>query len=154
MNVPSKPTLSPARLAALCSLWQSQDKIVHLTIKGSSMLPDVPPGSSIRLSCGHVEPRIGDIVAARVGPRLVVHRLIKISREDPHRPLYICRGDANAFVDEPVFREQIVGIVLEVRRPSLLKRWWATVSRIGHIYARNRPQTRRSRLSELSCKDS
>jgi hypothetical protein len=112
----------PERLSALCELWQRQRQVVHVTLQGNSMLPAIPPGSTLRLACGDAEFVVGEVLAVRQQDRLVIHRLIRIDRESHSEALYICRGDANDFADPPIPRSQIVGVVRQYRPPTPYRR--------------------------------
>jgi len=110
------------RAAALYELWRRNGSAVWLTLEGGSMLPELPPGSRIRLDCSRREFTIGQVVGALHGSRLVIHRLIRIEIRGELGPRYVCQGDANPREDPPLAPGQLVGVVQEWRPPSPLLR--------------------------------
>jgi hypothetical protein len=111
------------RLSALCELWQDERQEIWITLQGISMLPTLPPGTRLRLSCARSAPRIGDVVAFRREGGLIVHRIIAVveGRGDVEAA-YVCQGDGNDAPDPPVLLAEIVGVVRESQEPSPLER--------------------------------
>ncbi len=123
MRSPCEITQEPSRLAGLVQLWQTNDHDVWIRLQGKSMLPTIPPGSLLRLRCTSGVPHIGDIIAYRNGGSLAVHRLIRTVEEPSSgQVVLICKGDGNAHLDPPVTVDRVVGVVLQVRRPTVLAR--------------------------------
>jgi hypothetical protein len=59
----------------------------------------------------HRRIREGDVVVARVSDKLVIHRVVAVAEDR-----VLLRGDNAAAPDPPIPRENILGIVLRVRR--------------------------------------
>jgi hypothetical protein len=116
-------TSHPERLAALCVLWRRERREVRLTLQGSSMWPTIPPGSSVHVDCGNQEYAPGTILAVLAQDRLIIHRLVRVDNADTPEPGLVCQGDANHFLDAPVSRAQILGVVTEHCPPPRLHRW-------------------------------
>ena len=77
---------------------------------GASMLPTILPGAEVELEPRprHLEP--GDVVLARVGGRLVLHRLIA---RRPGGELLL-KGDALGRPDAPLSGEAVLGRAIRV----------------------------------------
>jgi signal peptidase I len=97
-------------------------RLEWLPIRGASMWPTLRAGDEAALSAPMPPPSPGDVVVARVGDALVVHRL---RRRDPGGAL-ILRGDACLFDDGPVRPEALLAVVRRVRRGGriLLRHEW------------------------------
>jgi len=111
-------TRDPARLTALCALWRSSGREVWVTLQGSSMVPNIVPGSRLLLSCRPAPPEVGMAVAYRRGAELIVHRVVAVAADPSGKGFIVCRGDANGYNDSPVRMEDVVGIVVEIRPPT------------------------------------
>jgi hypothetical protein len=107
----------PAKLAALCELWQADRCELALTLYGQSMRPGLPPGTRLRLRCGPERPGVGEIAAYRREGALIVHRLAAVT-QGPEGERLVFKGDGNAEPDRPVPPEAVVGIVVEFAAPS------------------------------------
>ena len=80
-------------------------------VKGFSMYPLLRPGQRVVLDLQPTEFKKGDIVAFFVSPELVVlHRVLAIDGDT-----LICKGDSNSFVDAPVAKDTIYGVLNMVR---------------------------------------
>lgn len=131
-------TRDPARLAALCSLWQNAGEEVWVTLRGRSMTPAIPDGSRVLIRFGEMEPAIGETLAYRRGGRLIIHRLVSES-VDPKgggRQLH-CRGDGNNSPDAPIDPSAVVGVVIAVRRPSAWRRVRRTILELASMTIRS-----------------
>jgi len=92
---------------------------LRVKAEGYSMYPSIKPGSSILIepvSDGYF-PSPGEIIAWKRKTGLVVHRLVRIVKEDTEI-LYITRGDSCANEDPPVTHDQIAGKVIQVETPA------------------------------------
>ena len=92
---------------------------LRVKAEGYSMYPSIKPGSLILIepvSDGYF-PSPGEIVAWKRKSGLVVHRLVRIVKEDT-RIFYITRGDSCAYEDQPVTHDQIAGKVIQVETTS------------------------------------
>jgi signal peptidase I len=88
----------------------SEGKSIRIKAHGYSMYPCIKPGSLILIEPISVKgfPRPGEIIAIRRESGLIVHRLVKINISNGIR-YYIARGDSNAYADNPVKIDKIVG---------------------------------------------
>jgi hypothetical protein len=78
-------------------------------IVGRSMVPTLPDGSRIRISCGQPSVARGDIVAILAEPP-VAHRVVAVHRFRA-RTYLVTRGDAAWHCDVPVGEQDILGVV-------------------------------------------
>lgn len=76
---------------------------------GSSMAPTLEDGDEVELDDGPIV--AGAVVAAEIGDRLVVHRVVHASAREVR-----LRGDAALKADAPLAREAILGRVARARR--------------------------------------
>lgn len=81
---------------------------VRLRVRGRSMRPTIPDGTTVELHRLDGAPRPGEILAVAVGERLIVHRLVRV---DPDGRL-VLRGDALARCDPPRPRHELLGRVV------------------------------------------
>lgn len=123
-------TRDPRRLAALCELWQSEEREVWITLKGESMVPTLFPGSRLRLHCRRRDLRVGEIIAFRRGGMLLVHRIIEMPGSPGADEQIVCQGDANPLPDEPVAPADVIGRIVQVRPPALPHRIRITLRRL------------------------
>jgi signal peptidase I len=88
----------------------SEGKTIRIKAHGYSMYPCIKPGSLILIEpiCVKGFPKPGEIIAVKRESGLIVHRLIKINVKNGIR-YYIARGDSNAYGDNPVKIDKIVG---------------------------------------------
>ena len=88
---------------------------VLLPLKGNSMLPFIRSGKDLALLRKEKEVREGDVVLALDSTgQYVIHRVIKI---DPDGNLTL-KGDGNLYGTENCGLKDVLGTVIEVRRPS------------------------------------
>jgi hypothetical protein len=84
------------------------------------MSPALGDGDEVHVApFGDAPPRPGEVVVARLGPRLVTHRLRRL---DGGRA--ILRGDACRHDDPPLPLDALLGRVVAVRPLSRWRRWW------------------------------
>jgi hypothetical protein len=101
-----------------------EEKEVRFTPSGVSMRPFIEGGAdSVVLSPLHRDPRKGDIILARViapnGNKLyVLHRLVRIEKDENGEPAYILMGDGNLMGEEVCSRGDIIGRVAAIERPN------------------------------------
>ncbi|WP_167747064.1 S24/S26 family peptidase [Cohnella luojiensis] len=89
---------------------------VRLAASGYSMYPYIKPDDECRFVSLTGSLRIGQIglVASHIGI-LYSHRLHRVKRS--HKGArYFFRGDANRFYDPPVKSEQIIGVLMDLKR--------------------------------------
>lgn len=91
----------------------SEGKTIRIKAHGYSMFPCIKPGSLLLIEPIHLKglPVPGEIVAIRRENGLIVHRLIKILKKN-NVINYIARGDSNAYADNPVKIDKIVGRIV------------------------------------------
>lgn len=82
-------------------------------VNGSSMEPVLRPGGSALVDFGTRQAKVGDIVLADLGPRMVVHRLVAHPRGAPGALLL--KGDAERRTDPRIRADDIYGIVRAIR---------------------------------------
>lgn len=90
----------------------SEGKTIRIKAHGYSMYPSIKPGSIILIEPLKTRgtPKQGEIIAIKRENGIVIHRLSgtkKINGTD----FYYARGDSNAWTDDPVRIEKIVGRV-------------------------------------------
>ncbi|MGZ8501529.1 MAG: S24/S26 family peptidase [Candidatus Limnocylindrales bacterium] len=112
---------------ALIGLYRSyRDAGVEawLETRGVSMRPLVGPGGRMLVEFGASPTRIGEIVVFERHGRIVAHRLVG-SRRRGGREQLIVKGDAEAYFDPPIGRDDVLGVVRGVRRDALgpVRRW-------------------------------
>jgi hypothetical protein len=109
------------------------------------MWPALRPGDLAGFAPLEGEPRPGRVVVARVGERLLVHRVVASGEE------ILLRGDNCALTDPPVERSQVLGEVRLVRRSRRLlreSRWDSQAHRLaGKLTLQARRVLRRLRWS-------
>jgi signal peptidase len=89
---------------------------VCLELRGTSMLPSLWPGDLLTIqSAAHCEAVSGDIVLVMRDNRFFVHRLIE-RQQDQDRILWITRGDSVPQNDPPVSANELLGLVVGIRR--------------------------------------
>jgi len=78
-----------------------------------SMEPTLHVGDLIVVS-GREQPKVGDVIVyVKPNGELIVHRLIAVE-ETAWRTVYITKGDANPYPDEPINPERVKGKVVFV----------------------------------------
>jgi signal peptidase I len=91
----------------------SEGKTVRIKAHGYSMYPCIKPGSLVLIEPLKVKglPVAGEIIAIKRENGLIVHRLCRI-RIDGGIRSYIARGDSNAYADDPVKIDMIIGRIV------------------------------------------
>jgi signal peptidase I len=108
--------------------WQSSGKQSSFTVTGDSMRPFLLSGDILLINHDWKDSCPGDLLAYRLGSRLVVHRLFRIEHDGTERLLYL-KGDNRIRHDAPVKASQVVGRVFAVKRgnkifhPNQQTRW-------------------------------
>jgi len=89
-----------------------EGKTIRIKAHGYSMYPCIKPGSLLLIEPIQLKgaPVPGEIIAIRRENGLIVHRLIKIVKNN-NLTSYIARGDSNAYADNPVKIDKIAGRV-------------------------------------------
>ena len=82
-------------------------------VSGSSMAPVMRPGCWALVDFGAREAKVGEIVLADLGPRIVVHRLVAHPRAAPEA--LVLKGDAERRSDPRIQSNAVYGIVRAVR---------------------------------------
>lgn len=100
-------------LKDLSSTLLAEGKTIRIKAHGYSMFPAIKPGSLIIIEPIAVKgkPVEGEIIAIRREKGMIVHRLTRVSINDGVR-YYIARGDSNAYSDNPITIDKIVGRVV------------------------------------------
>lgn len=93
----------------------AEGRIMKVRADGYSMFPSLKPGSVIYIQpvTGDTTPFPGEIVAWKRESGLVVHRLVRILKNDGNI-LFITRGDSCTIEDKAVGADQVVGKVIRV----------------------------------------
>ena len=93
----------------------AEGKILKIKADGYSMYPTIKPGSVIYIESltENMSPWPGEIIAWKREPGFVVHRLVRIIRND-NETIYFTRGDSCSCEDQPVTKELIAGRVVRV----------------------------------------
>jgi signal peptidase I len=97
----------------------TEGKKIRIRADGYSMFPAIKPGSVILIEpVTDEEPPVpGDIIAWKRDSGFVVHRLIRIEKED-NKVSYVTRGDSCANEDSPVMENLVAGKVISTETPS------------------------------------
>jgi signal peptidase I len=90
-----------------------EGKTIRIKAHGYSMFPCIKPGSLLLIEPIQLKgaPVPGEIIALRRENGLIVHRLIKIVKNN-NLTSYIARGDSNAYADNPVKIDKIAGRIV------------------------------------------
>jgi signal peptidase I len=93
----------------------AEGKTIRIKAHGYSMYPAIKPGTILIIDPvqGGKDPVVGEIVAIKRETGLVVHRITKIEIIGGTR-YYTARGDSNAWNDQPVRKEKILGRIVRV----------------------------------------
>jgi signal peptidase I len=96
-----------------------EGKTLRVKAEGFSMYPSIKPGSVILIEplAEGFFPSPGEIIAWKRQSGFVVHRLVKITKEE-NKINFITRGDSCAYEDQPIIRDQIAGKVIQVETLS------------------------------------
>jgi hypothetical protein len=126
---------SAERLDAAAGLWKKERRELTARFSGTSMQPVIPPGTEVRVRCG-ADVREGDVAVCQEGTRVLVHRVIAVSRKNGW---ILTRGDATAVPDLPV------------RLSSVLGRITGLVTEHGDRDLPEAPDTPARRLARRAC---
>jgi len=93
----------------------SEGKTIRIKAHGYSMYPCIRPGSIVLIEPIALKgkPAPGEIIAIKRESGLVVHRMVKTVVKNGIT-LYIARGDSNAYSDNPVAYDKIIGRITGV----------------------------------------
>lgn len=96
----------------------AEGKTLKVKAEGFSMYPSIKPGSLIYIEPvpSGTELLPGEIIAWKKESGFVVHRLIKVLKDED--VLLITRGDSCMTEDDPVNFEQLAGRVVKVEDPE------------------------------------
>src|ERR1035438_8600472 len=90
----------------------------RLAVSGSSMLPSIWPGDILEIHwVAAADISKGDIVVFARENRLIVHRVLRMTREGEHLTINT-RGDRSARVDAPLSVNELLGRVQTIDRKS------------------------------------
>ncbi len=109
--------MKPAHQYAVIDILQS---VIHrrgsavVISHGRSMMPWIPDGSLVSLTQPDAELKTGMVVAVRYRGRLLIHRVVRITR----RGGVVTKGDNLPFIDGEWDRRDVIGRVVEVRTPA------------------------------------
>ena len=117
---------------------QGSEFILHVT--GWSMGPTLGPSRDVVVRPLKHGPAFGDVVLLRSESKWLIHRVVG-QRMDGQQRLFVTKGDYSRTIDQPVTREEVVGLVVGIKTPegvSIPCHWrWpysclvALLSRIG-----------------------
>ena len=102
----------------------NEEKEVRFTPSGISMRPFIEGGQdSVVMAPLRREPRKGDILLAHATASngrktYVLHRLIRIEKDEIGQAVYILQGDGNLEGEEICYLNDIIGIVIAIETPS------------------------------------
>ena len=97
-----------------------QNGWIELPSEGSSMFPFITQGSICRFCLSDALPQKGDILLyISESGALIGHRL-QHTLSDGTYTRYVCKGDSNVTLDEPITKNQIIGKLTEVHTKSML----------------------------------
>lgn len=114
-----------------------EEKEVRFTPSGVSMRPFIEgERDSVIMAPLKRSPRKGDIILAHVTAAngrqtYVLHRLVRIEKDEDGQPAYILQGDGNISGEEVCRLSDIIGRVKAIETPSG-KRKWMTRGRLWH----------------------
>ena len=98
---------SAERLDAAARLWKRDRKVFTARFAGTSMRPTIGPGEEVRVRCG-VGIRPGDVAVCQQGRRILVHRVLFLSRR---ADWVLTRGDATCVPDLPIPVDSVLGTI-------------------------------------------
>jgi hypothetical protein len=154
----AEPTRHP-RTTALIGLYRSYGaagRQAWIDASGTSMRPLVEPGGRLLVDFGATPSRIGEVVLFERANHIVAHRIVGSRRRDGREQLLV-KGDAEAYFDPPIGREDVLGVVREVSMgPTLstsrhgldgrssrliarVSRWTGRAARVARRVARHSP---------------
>jgi hypothetical protein len=106
------------RATTLLGLYRSYGRTgrqVWLETQGTSMHPLVGPGGRMLVEFGATPARVGEVVLFERREAIVAHRIVGRRRRDGREQL-IVKGDAEAYFDPPIGRDDVLGVVRGIRR--------------------------------------
>jgi len=110
------------------------------------MVPSLRPGDLVRLRPVFDRLAAGDLVAMRLGDRIICHRVTRCYPDEDGRQWVVTKGDRSAAEDFPSSAALIVGRVTEVIRPPVWNRlMWRTRGFLCALLARRRKASERQR---------
>ncbi|RMG07123.1 MAG: hypothetical protein D6731_24350 [Planctomycetota bacterium] len=110
------PEAGGGRRCALLAAALARGLRVRLRVRGGSMAPSLHDGQRIEIEPLRRPPRVGEVVACRVGDRLRVHRVVAFGPAG-----VVTRGDANGRDDPPLPLGEVLGRARAVGPPP--PRW-------------------------------
>ncbi len=121
----AEPTRDPTagatrdpKAIALIGLYRSYRQAgtrAWLETRGTSMRPLVGPGGLMLVEFGAQPTEVGEIVVFERYGGIVAHRIVG-RRVLEGRDRFIVKGDAEAYFDPPIGRDDVLGVVRGVRR--------------------------------------
>jgi signal peptidase I len=93
----------------------AEGKILKIKAEGYSMYPTVKPGSIIYIDnpADSDEPVPGEIIAWKKDSGFIVHRLVRVEKDDKGTRL-VTRGDSCLYEDESVAFDKLAGRVVRI----------------------------------------
>lgn len=90
------------------------DQYQGLAVLSDSMTPTFKAGDLLLTKeVTAPELKVGDIISYRCSDAVVTHRIESIEKNQD-RSVFITKGDANQFIDEPVAADQIIGKTVKI----------------------------------------
>jgi hypothetical protein len=128
MRLPTLPVERPLEAATLELLREvlARGGHIHLRANSLSMMPTIAPGDRLTLGPPPTpQPQPGEIIAWAHGGRVRIHRVVSVEVGG-----VITRGDASSTVDGLVPHEEILGRLVQVKRPLLrrIRTWLGSAS--------------------------
>jgi hypothetical protein len=106
------------RLTALLGLYRSYGRTgrrAWLETRGTSMTPLVGPGGRMLVEFGASPSRVGEVVLFERHDTIVAHRIVGRRQRDGREQLLV-KGDAEAYFDPPIGRDDVLGVVRGLSR--------------------------------------
>jgi hypothetical protein len=121
--------------AALFERFRALDRTTWIDARGRSMSPAIPAGSRLLVEFGRAPERIGEIIVFPRREELIAHRLVGRRVTIDGLRLF-AKGDAEAYLDPMLAREDILGVVRRIRTPDGRERALHAASRTDAALAR------------------
>ncbi|MGH7802424.1 MAG: signal peptidase I [Thermodesulfobacteriota bacterium] len=135
-NISTNPESSIAN--SVLDLWQEIGKETKLDLSGMSMLPLIKDGDSVVICHTREGIRAGSIVAFRKDQKIIVHRVIKIEKDDG-KTAFLTKGDFNLKPDYPFHEDLLIGKVIAIKREgrqiNLDTTFWSVIGRITSTFS-------------------
>jgi hypothetical protein len=107
LTAPKASQLIRDAVAAGGELWVSgSGQSMHPTVRHADLVLLAPLGRPVRPS---------DVVLVPLGPRLMLHRVVRVDQD-----VVLTRGDARRRDDAPIAREAVIARALAVRRDAVV----------------------------------